>query len=481
LGLAAFESLHAEQEPWLAEQAYILPPDFELMAGGRSIIVYGQPGSGKTALRTALEYRAQSSTPIRLVVHWRPSLPTKGSLTGTPAARAQLAQVLNACARALLDTAVLPRFDHVQAPDWAHQTLAWFVQTYADDNLVLQVAPLLNRANDAGRDLLQRWAMQPAKGILDVNTSVEIVIARLVEALSTIGMSGIWVMADGAERLAEEEPERLTTALKAFLSNLTYFEQSPFFYKLTLPLSLEPELRSASSIVRRRVFVHQLQWTPELLTQIVVRRIAAAIGASTLDLNGLYAPENKKSKLRPKSHPIQAWLTNGAGATPLEWLHFATPLAITHIEHCQQGRQRPLTREEWIEVRKRMPLRLELDDNDQITVGKRTIGRLPPTEQSVLRYLMKHEGQICSKEELYNQAYLASGDTLEKRQTQHVPQPAESLAPKKRMDTKSAGYSDIMDTVLWRLREAIEPDMDDPIFIQTYRGQGIMLQPHPLD
>jgi DNA-binding winged helix-turn-helix (wHTH) protein len=479
LGLSAFESLRAENEPWLADRAYIPPPDFELMAGGRSIVVYGQPGSGKTALSRALEHRAQSSMSTRLVVRWRPSLPADVSLTGTPAARAQLDQVMNACAMALLESLVSFSSVYIQAPDWAQQTLAWFIQCYTSDNLDVQIAPLFGKVDNAGQVLLHKWTTRPTNNILAADAPVEIVIARLVEALSTIGISGIWVMADGAERLAEEEPERLAAALKAFLSNLAYFEQSPFFYKLTLPLSLEPKLRDASSVVRRRVFVHQLQWVPELLTQIVVRRIASAIGADNLDLIDLYAPENKKSKTKPKFHPIQSWLTNGGGDIPLDWLHFATPLAIAHLELRNQGQIRPLTREEWVAVRNRMPLRLVLDDSGQIRVSKRVIGRLPPTEQSVLRYLMKHEGQICSKEDLYKKAYLASGDSVEKDGTDHAKQISEPPALKQRMGARGVGYSDILDTVLWRLREAIEPDMDDPVFIQTYRGQGIMLQPRP--
>jgi hypothetical protein len=476
LGLSAFESLRAENEPWLAEYAYVPPPDFELMAGARSIVAFGQPGSGKTALRRALEHRAQASTPTRLVVRWRPSLPADAPTIGTPAAQAQLAQVMNACAMALLENFVSSTSAYNEAPDWAQHTLAWFIQCYAGDNLAMQIAPLLSRADDAGRALLKKWTTQPAPNVLVADAPIEIVIARLVEALSTMKISGIWVMADGAERLAEEEPDRMAAAFKAFLSNLTYFEQSPLFYKLTLPLSLEAKLRDAGSIVRRRVFSHQLQWAPELLTQIVVRRIASAIGADDLELTDLYAPGIKRSKTKSKSHPIQTWLTAGGGDTPLDWLNFAAPLAMAHIELRGQGQARPLSREEWVAIRNRMPLRLMMDDSGQIKVGKRVIGRLPPIEQSVLQYLMKHEGQICSKEELYENAYLAPHAPVGAVESDRVEHVARGSTPKQRISIKDVGYSDVIDTVLWRLREAVEPDMAEPVFIQTYRGQGIVFR-----
>ncbi len=476
LRLSAFESLRAEDEPWLAERAFVPPPDFELMAGARSIVAYGQPGSGKTALRRALEHRALSSTPTRLVVQWRPGLPPDAPTTGTPAAQAQLAQVMHACAVALLENLADSSDVYSQAPDWAQQTLAWFIQRYASDNLAAQIAPLLGKADDTGRVLLQKCTTPPTPNILATDAPEELAIVRLVEALRTMGINGIWVMADGAERLAEEEPDRMAAAFKAFLSSLTYFEQSPLFYKLTLPLSLEAKLRDAGSIVRRRVFAHQLQWTPELLTQIVVRRIASAIGDDNLELSDLYAPTVKKSKTKPTSHPIQTWLTDGGGVTPPDWLNFAAPLAMACLKLRDKGQARPLTREEWVEARSRMPLRLTMDDGGQIKVGKRVIGWLPPIEQSVLHYLIKHEGQICSKEELYKNAYLASDEFVKREETDRIQQASDNAKRTPRITAKDVGYSDIMDTVLWRLREAVEPDIEDPVFIRTRRGQGIMLR-----
>jgi len=275
------------------------------MAGARSIVVYGQPGSGKTALLRALEHRAKFSTPKRLVVHWRPALPTDAPVFGTPAARAQMAQVMDACAMALLEHLTYSPAVYGQAPEWAQQTLAWFIKHCICDDLAVRAAPLLDKVKGPGRVLLRELIIQQVRDILAIDAPVDTVVARLAEALSVIGIGGIWVMADGVERLAEEEPDRLAATLKAFFSNLAYFEQSSLFYKLALPLSLQHELDESVGVARRRVFSHQLQWTPELLMRVVERRIASAVANDDFKITDLYSPRIKKSKTRQqKSHPV---------------------------------------------------------------------------------------------------------------------------------------------------------------------------------
>jgi len=495
LGLAAFESLRAEDESWLAEYAYVLPAEFELMAGARSIIVYGQPGSGKTALRRALEYRATSSTPKRLVVRWRPSLPSDMPAAGTPAARKQFAQVLNACALALLEHLAYSPKAYGQAPEWAQRTLTWFIRHYVGGDLQTQVEPLLDKVDDAGRSLVRVLVTQPTGNLLSADAPIDTIIARLVEALSRIGISGVWVMADGIEGLAEDEPDRLTAVLDAFLSSLAYFEQAPFLYKLMLPISLQPKLDATGAVARRRVFLHQLRWTPEQLTRIVERRIALAVGEDDFKLADLYSPPDRKTKLpakepgkkspgQPALHPVQAWLMGCGGWSPRGWLTFASPLVAEYLERRARGERGALTHEQWLAARRRVPLSLSFDEKSGLMqVGWRTIERLPPVELSVLRYLIAKQGQVCTKEELYSKAYLASHEQIGSGSPiADIGRPGtkEPATPRSRKRSPS-GYADIIDTVLWRLREAIEPDPEEPVFIQTFRGQGVVLNIQPFE
>jgi hypothetical protein len=267
-----------------------------------------------------------------------------------------------------------------------------------------------------------------------------------------------------------------------------------------LPLSLQPKLDAAGGIARRRVFAHQLQWTHELLTHMVERRIAIATGDDDFKITDLYSAPCKKAKAKPPAlktgqkpanQPelglVQAWLAGCGGFMPRGWLDSASPLAAAFLDRRAKGESGALTHDQWIAARGRMPLSLSLDEKSGLVkVGWRTVDRLPPLEQSVLRYLVANQGKICSKEELYKQAYLAPSD----RTTPSTPRtsmgPAArsetgnqgSAAPRKRK-RQPPGYAYNLDTVLWRLREAIEPDVNDPVFIVTYRGQGVVLNLQP--
>ena len=53
-GINLFTELKAEEEEWLPS-VYVFPNDFETLLINRPVIVFGKPGSGKTALRIAIE------------------------------------------------------------------------------------------------------------------------------------------------------------------------------------------------------------------------------------------------------------------------------------------------------------------------------------------------------------------------------------------------------------------------------------------
>jgi len=451
LGLAAFERLRAEEEPWLAE-AFEPPPDFELMAGNRSIIVFGEAGCGKTALRQALARRAAppGGQPQRLLVDWCPGPLAPKAPEDSQATQAYLDEVLDATALALLKHVALYPAECSRAQNWVQDTLIWFVRRYLRSDLDLRIAELVAEGSDNTRSLLSQWATRPAPEALHKDAEPKLVIAELVKVLQAIGLEGVWVITDGLETWAEVASERLGAGLKAFLSALSLFEHAQFSYKLLLPAPLDPYLRLAGVLVRRRADVHRLQWSVESLVRLVERRLRLATGGRVAHLSDLC-----------KASGLTLWLQRAGGSTPVGWLDTMRPLVACYLAKAQQGDVNSISEAEWKDIRQRHSPRLSVDEaTGRVTVGWREV-EIPPGTYGLLCYLYKHPGKICSKSELYYLAY---------RQLESMPRATsdEAWEPRKY-------YEGLIDTIIWRLRQAVEPDPDDPLIVVTVKGRGIRL------
>ena len=80
----------------------------------------------------------------------------------------------------------------------------------------------------------------------------------------------------------------------------------------------------------------------------------------------------------------------------------------------------------------------------------------------MLCYLYQHGGQVVTKAELYFLVY---------RGLDRVPRsPADEYFEGRKE------YEGLVDTNLWRLRKAIEPDLSDPVLLVTRRGHGVVLR-----
>ncbi len=79
-------------------------------------------------------------------------------------------------------------------------------------------------------------------------------------------------------------------------------------------------------------------------------------------------------------------------------------------------------------------------------------------ENALFGYLWERRGKLCGRDELYK-AYVNA-------LYEFTPQ-------EKILQSDTRG---ILDTALYRLREALEPDPDAPIFIITQRGKGVRLE-----
>lgn len=426
-GLAAFDSLRAEDEPWLAA-CYVPPADFDLIAGARSVLVFGPPGSGKTALFQALQRHLCSAQ--RLVVEWQPPRLDEDApqaLTAT----ALFHCILSKIAQALLAhlTACPDRL--MAAP--SRQTISWFIYHYLDE----QVSPEQERL--LGDRLPHHWLE---------NRNEAHLINELVKALREVEIYTTVVLVNLGEPF---DPEPDLGSLEAFFSTLTLFENRGLVYKVIAPLSLKTPLAWTGSVDRRRVDTYTLRWSEKELTEMAVRRIALAAGTEVKNLSEVC-----------DDPALGLWLERTGGDSPRGWLESLRPVAVQYLRL-----RRAITSAEWLDICKDSapPLVFDADDPRVVFTGWRRIDDLPEVPLALLRYLYDHRDRACSRNELYHRAYLPA------RYPEGVEKRKEALSKE-----ASSDYRSLLETAISRLRDRIEPNPNSPTYIVTCSGQGYKLE-----
>lgn len=456
LGMEAFDSHRAEDEPWLPA-VFEAPPEFDLINSTRSCIVFGDPGSGKSAVYAVLIHNSLTATerPHRLLVEWHPQPPKSQEELSSALVDRQLDQVLDACAYSVI--AFLARYPQTftGTQQWVQWVLIWFVRCHLLGDFEVRTGRLAQQASEAGRELVAHLASSPVRAVLDPDTGPELVLAELVKALAEIGLAGVWVLVDRLETWSDIDASRLTAGLTAFLSALGLFEQRGFAYKIFLPTTLTSHLSSVSAIERRRVEVHHLRWTPNKLALLVSKRATLALGQ----------PINSLASLC-KDKSLPDWLQKCGDLTPRGWLEYMRPLVAAYLERVRRGQTAPIERAEWLEIRRRHPPLLKLDARSRtVMVGERAILDFPEGQFRLLAYLYANAGRTCSRSELHYRADLG---------LDHEPRAVGDLyyeSPKE--------YSGKLDTAIWRLRDLIEPDLSEKnkyLFVITEKGKGYRLE-----
>jgi DNA-binding winged helix-turn-helix (wHTH) protein len=277
------------------------------------------------------------------------------------------------------------------------------------------------------------------------------VITEFVKALQKMQLKGVWVLVDGLEAWNDTDQEQLAAGLTTFLSALNLFERGGFAYKMLMPAKLDHSLSRASGIQRRRIDLHRLRWPTHKLIALVEKRLALASKGKVRSLADLCEDEE-----------LITWLERCGGNTPRGWLEQIRPLVAAYFERVEAGQGGPISRQEWVEIRQRHPPLLILDKEErQVTIGRREVNDLSAGLFELLEYLYDRSGQICSKSEIYYRL---------QREMDHEPV---SLADPDWEIPKT--YEGQIDTMIWRLREALEPNPRNPVFIITVKGRGVRL------
>ncbi len=444
----AFEWLAAEQEGLWFDQVFVEPPRYSEMAGLRNTVIFGESGSGKTAVAAALASFCARNSHDRcwLPVRWHPSIPKQLSSTLTMVDQL-LDDLFSACAEALTRYIFFNPDYFKGAKPWVQQSLISFIrQTHPDDLEIM----LFSIEDETGmeNDSLRRMLMDAnAKEAFPANVTASKKINYLKSMVIGLpGLKGIWVIGDGMETWVELSPDLVKPVFKAFFSMLNLFEDPEFVFKLCLPNELEPATVSANGLLRRRLENFSLKWEDDRLLRIVDRRIANRLGKPN-GLPFIYKPD-----------ALCDYLKKYGGNLPRGWLDMIRPFLE---ESLAKDPPAPLTEAEFQQVQRQHPPRLRVDsENKAVMIG---YGEIQPGLQSrlfrILSYLYEKR-RVCSREEIYFLAY---------QSFPNIPEPGDKnyQFPKE--------YNGALDTALWRLRQQIESDPKNPVYLLTMHSQGIRL------
>ncbi len=451
IGLPVFSTKKAEAETWLIQHAFVSPPDFEFLKGDHSVVLFGEPGAGKTASCLALENYGLSSS-SRLIVHWRPQMSENVAEMSTALAMAQLQDILSSCAKTFVEKLLAEPSLLLKTVPSAQEYLVWFLKYFTDTDDFLGSLPATITKKE--KDQFQALAARFSRDLFGEQPDMLVVATEFAKAMKSTGFSSIWVMVDGIEWLTENQRINAVSSLRSILSTLKLFEIPYLSYKMALPIEFEADLVDAIAITRDRAMVFRISWDTRYLSSILERRLSLAVGDSAL-FDNIYNAEE-----------IRSWLETCGGLTPRGWLEYFRPIFSAYWDVVSNGKPRKLTKVEWINARKRSSLHLKFDsETNQVQVGMGAVRILSPEVGAIFSYLYKNQGRYCTKKELYYKAYVPF----------IVPQ--DKVKEVGEQFTLPKEYDDLINTVIYRLRQAVEPNPKDkePVFVTTKRDVGIRL------
>lgn len=440
-----FESLRAEFESIWLSQAFLPPREFGLMAGQPSILVIGEEGSGKTALEMQLwAYAAQKRRPYPLVASWRPEI-KREELSSDEVVSTFVAQTMNSLAFAFLQEIAKQPAIFQEATSWVQDFVTWFTTFYLQGDREFHLSRLSENCAPEGIETVKKVLFTVSRPILPDTATASEILSHLSESTKRLGFDGVWVFIEDLDVLFRSSPDKVTQNLKALLSTLDIFETPAFSIKIITPSELGLRLQATRGAKARRFGVHYLRWQMDELLEIVERRIALVLKRESVSITEVCAD---KSWLQ--------WLKQYAGETPRGWLDLTRPVVAAYLKKGSK-----LSATEWQEVYRQSPPLLNIDlETRRVFVG---YGEVPVSEVGyrLLCYLYENRFRACSKSELYFCAHKA-------------------LAREPRA-MGDEGWEDqsiwegVLDTALWRLRQAIEwnkADGNKPIYIVSTKGRG---------
>ncbi len=436
-----FSTLKAENEPWLGE-VFVSLPVFERLQEEHSTILYGESGSGKTAIRLELTKQAGQKT---LTVLWQPEPILETQVTGTPLAQQAIKQALQACTENLVLEGDLPR--RLGEPNaQIASALQWFLQNYLPFEAAFYIQDQANRLSQDDLQWYLKLLEQTALSILKEQSSTKDQLRLLMTVLRAAKYERLWLMVDGLERWTPRQTAgQIEALLEALLSTLIFFDLPGVAFKLFLPAPLKSALHKTSGVERHRSGETDLTWSSDTLREMLENRLMCVLSSKKVSLASLCDEDQ-----------FLNWLKEYGGASPRAWLRFTAPLVM---EFQKNGKRLTSTQTHEFVRQHPAPLRLYLE-RSEIWLGEKCVANSSALEFRVLEYLVAHPEKLASLEELYYYAYKGLNSPPDKGEPEWAPQKT---------------WRGAMDNVLMRIRQKIEPDPKTPLYLITHHGKGVEL------
>jgi hypothetical protein len=387
LGLAAFASLRAEDESWL-KRAFVAPNDFHRLSERNSILVIGKVGTGKTALRLAMQeaVKQNSERSPTLIVNWIPTPSDDRDLTGSALMQYALGQAFNAVIRSIFLTFMKEPERFENRPSWVEDALSWLIRRYVPGEPEFYIE---SREREFGARTTN-WALgivrRSQREILHKSASAREIIKMALNTIEELGFTNIWIVVDGLEKWSFSENEQTEKMIEAILSTLSLFEEPGFVFKLFLPEFMDATVTKASSIDRRRVYFYSLNWSPSEIRAIAEKRLQLATGNDKFSLEKLCS--DKK---------FLEWLFQYGGKSPRACLSLLAPFVEAYIRE-----RKVLTNKTWPEIARQNPPKFWVEQyTNRVFIGDHELSELSPNEHRILRYLYLNRHRTCSREEIY--------------------------------------------------------------------------------
>jgi len=447
---AFLQALRAEEEPWL-ETVYVPPAEMDALSGEQSMILFGKPGSGRTALRLAITRRVQGNLQQKaLVVNWLPEAPAD-ALDGNQLARFAMRQFISVWLEALLLDLINDPEPAGRAPVYLRRGLSFLLHEYLDSDPQFYLLARANELPEAGLTEMQALLSLEPIQLLRPEATTQTIINAIAAVLKQLGYQKTWIFVDGLEKWQSGLKLQNRDMQAAMLDTLNYFDRKDMTFKVFVLEEFSSLYASIGGVDRFRLLPQVIHWSDEDLLRITDLHSARLFQLDTFSLKQI-----------TQDPGFLEWLSKHSGGNPRWWMLLSRPFVQHYISiNKDQVQNKQLDEAGWRDIAARYPPPLRiLHASQQVLLGARE-AKVSPSGFSILSYLFQNSQRTCSREEVY---YLAVCGL------EQIPSMSED-----RWETPES-WTSRLDTILWRLRRDIEMDLNQPTYIITERGKGICLR-----